>query len=148
MRLAPWSSSLLTLALGCQQFTVDKPPEDPPAPPPVCEWTPPPTETRPANPLCAPVEEPPGGFRPIIEWGARGNANCTSLPVVGDIDLDGEPEVIANFTGLLPGTTAVVVLGDALTGDVSPLLIPVSLCTGALGVAGLVRETRLYRRDR
>jgi hypothetical protein len=116
MRLAPWSSSLLTLALGCQQFTVDKPPEDPPAPPPVCEWTPPPTETRPANPLCAPVEEPPGGFRPIIEWGARGNANCTSLPVVGDIDLDGEPEVIANFTGLLPGTKGDLVVMRGTNG--------------------------------
>lgn len=58
------------------------------------------------------------------------------------------PYLWATLAGLLPGTTAVVVLGDALTGDVSPLLIPVSLCSGALGVAGLVRETRLYRRGR
>ncbi len=58
------------------------------------------------------------------------------------------PYLWATLAGLLPGTTAVVVLGDALTGDVSPLLLLVSLCTGALGLAGLVHETRLYRRSR
>ena len=57
------------------------------------------------------------------------------------------PYLLATFAGLLPGTTAVVILGDALTGDVSPLLVLVSLCTAALGIAGLVYETRRYRRE-
>ncbi len=32
------------------------------------------------------------------------------------------PYTLATFVGLLPGTAAVVILGDALTGNVSPLL--------------------------
>lgn len=50
--------------------------------------------------------------------------------------------------GLFPGTAAVVVLGDALTGNISPALVLVSLSTAALGVAGLVYEIRLHRRER
>ncbi|MCI4676061.1 TVP38/TMEM64 family protein [Candidatus Mycolicibacterium alkanivorans] len=56
------------------------------------------------------------------------------------------PYLLATLVGLLPGTSAVVVLGDALTGNVSPLLVLVSLCTAALGVAGLVIEVRQHRR--
>ena len=44
------------------------------------------------------------------------------------------------------GTAAVVILGDALTGNVSPLLFLVSLCTASLGIAGLVYEIRTHRR--
>jgi uncharacterized membrane protein YdjX (TVP38/TMEM64 family) len=55
------------------------------------------------------------------------------------------PYTLATLAGVLPGTAAVVILGDALTGDVSPLLILVSLCTAALGLAGLVYEVRHYR---
>jgi len=55
------------------------------------------------------------------------------------------PYLLATMVGLLPGTSAVVILGDALTGNISPLLALVSLCTAALGVAGLVYETRRYR---
>jgi outer membrane protein assembly factor BamB len=106
---------VVTVALAaCQQFTVDKPPEDPPVPPPVCEWTPPPTETRPFNPLCQPVVPPPGGFRPIVEWGAGRGEGCTSLPAVGDLDQDGVPEIVANFTPILPGRNGDLVL---LRGD-------------------------------
>lgn len=57
------------------------------------------------------------------------------------------PYVLATLVGLLPGTSAVVILGDAMTGDVSPLLVLVSLCTAAIGVAGLVHERRRYRRE-
>lgn len=57
------------------------------------------------------------------------------------------PYSIATVIGLLPGTAAVVVLGDALTGNISPLLFAVSLCTAALGVAGLVYEVRSHRRE-
>ena len=58
------------------------------------------------------------------------------------------PYLLATVAGLLPGTAAVVVLGDALTGTVSPLLAVVSLCTAALGVSGLAYETRRHRRVR
>ena len=58
------------------------------------------------------------------------------------------PYLLATVAGLLPGTAAVVVLGDALTGTVSPLLAVVSLCTAALGMSGLAYETRRQRRLR
>ncbi|MEO8813677.1 MAG: TVP38/TMEM64 family protein [Mycobacterium sp.] len=56
------------------------------------------------------------------------------------------PYTWATLVGLLPGTAAVVVLGNALTGDVSPLLFLVSLVTAAVGVALLVYEVRSHRR--
>ncbi|OFJ52127.1 TVP38/TMEM64 family protein [Mycolicibacterium grossiae] len=56
------------------------------------------------------------------------------------------PYALASLGGLLPGTAAIVILGDALTGNVSPLLFVVSSCTAALGVAGLVLELRAHRR--
>jgi uncharacterized membrane protein YdjX (TVP38/TMEM64 family) len=56
------------------------------------------------------------------------------------------PYALATFVGLMPGTAAVVILGDALTGNVSPMLFLVSLCTGSLGVAGLIHEIRTHRR--
>jgi uncharacterized membrane protein YdjX (TVP38/TMEM64 family) len=55
------------------------------------------------------------------------------------------PYTLATLAGLLPGTAAVVILGDALAGHVSPMLYVVSLCTGALGVTGLILEIRHYR---
>lgn len=56
------------------------------------------------------------------------------------------PYMLASFVGLIPGTFAVVVLGDALTGHISPLLFVVSAVTGAIGIAGLVLEARAHRR--
>ena len=56
------------------------------------------------------------------------------------------PFAIASFVGLLPGTAAIVILGDALTGNVSPLLFLISASTASLGVAGLVYEIRSHRR--
>jgi uncharacterized membrane protein YdjX (TVP38/TMEM64 family) len=58
------------------------------------------------------------------------------------------PYTLATLVGVLPGTAAVVILGDALTGDVSPLLLMVSLCTGFLGLGLLVYEIRHHRRHR
>ncbi|KLO32775.1 TVP38/TMEM64 family protein [Mycobacterium haemophilum] len=55
------------------------------------------------------------------------------------------PYALATLAGLLPGTSAVVILGDTLAGHVSPMLYLVSLCTGALGIAGLIVEIRHYR---
>lgn len=57
------------------------------------------------------------------------------------------PYLLATLAGLLPGTSAVVILGDALTGDINPLLVLVSVCTGAVGISGLIYETRRYRRE-
>ena len=55
------------------------------------------------------------------------------------------PYTWATVAGLLPGTAAVVILGDALAGHPSPTLFLVSVCTGGLGVAGLLLEIRHYR---
>jgi len=54
------------------------------------------------------------------------------------------PYMGATLAGLLPGTAAVVILGDALTNHINPLLILVSLFTASLGVAGLAYEIRTY----
>ena len=56
------------------------------------------------------------------------------------------PYLWATLAGLIPGTAAVVFLGDALTGNVSPLLVLVSVCTAAVGVLGLIYEVRSHRR--
>ena len=56
------------------------------------------------------------------------------------------PYLLATLVGLLPGTAAVVILGDALTGNINPLLVLVSVCTAARGIAGLSSEPRHYRR--
>ena len=56
------------------------------------------------------------------------------------------PYTLATLAGLVPGTAAVVILGDALTGNVSPLLFLVSLCTAGVGIAGLIYEIRTHRR--
>jgi uncharacterized membrane protein YdjX (TVP38/TMEM64 family) len=58
------------------------------------------------------------------------------------------PYTLATLAGMLPGTAAVVILGDALTGDVSPLLLLVSLCTGFLGIGLLAYEIRHHRRHK
>jgi uncharacterized membrane protein YdjX (TVP38/TMEM64 family) len=56
------------------------------------------------------------------------------------------PYTLATVAGMLPGTAAVVILGDALTGHVSRLLFVVSVCTGAVGLALLAYEIRHHRR--
>lgn len=57
------------------------------------------------------------------------------------------PYLLATVAGLVPGTAAVVILGDAMTGNVSPLLVMVSVCTAAIGLGGLIYEARRYRRE-
>lgn len=56
------------------------------------------------------------------------------------------PYTVATLVGLLPGTAAVVILGDALTGQVNPMLVAVSALTACVGVAGLIYELRAHRR--
>ena len=55
------------------------------------------------------------------------------------------PFTLATLAGVVPGTAAVVILGDALAGHPSPMLFVASVCTGALGLTGLVLELRHYR---
>ncbi|MED5815528.1 TVP38/TMEM64 family protein [Mycolicibacterium sp. 050232] len=57
------------------------------------------------------------------------------------------PYTLATMVGLFPGTAAVVVFGDALTGNISPLLFVVSAATAGLGALGLVYEVRIHRRE-
>ncbi|MBW0012056.1 TVP38/TMEM64 family protein [Mycobacterium sp.] len=56
------------------------------------------------------------------------------------------PYTLATVAGLLPGTAAVVILGDAIAGHPSPRLALALLGTAALGLAGLMVEVRHYRR--
>jgi uncharacterized membrane protein YdjX (TVP38/TMEM64 family) len=50
---------------------------------------------------------------------------------------------LVGTVGIVPGSVAVVVLGDALTGTTSPALLAVSLAGAAVGVIGLIIEARL-----
>ena len=49
---------------------------------------------------------------------------------------------LAGTAGIVPGSVAVVVLGDALTGTTSPTLLAVSLAAAAVGMIGLIMEIR------
>jgi uncharacterized membrane protein YdjX (TVP38/TMEM64 family) len=53
------------------------------------------------------------------------------------------PYLIATVIGLLPGTVAVVVLGDALTGKSNPWQVVISAALLAIGVLGLVVDARM-----
>lgn len=57
------------------------------------------------------------------------------------------PYTVATLAGLLPGTAAVVFLGDALAGHPNPLLLLISLLTSFVGLTGLFFEVRHYRRS-
>ncbi|GAA1480258.1 TVP38/TMEM64 family protein [Gordonia sinesedis] len=56
------------------------------------------------------------------------------------------PYLVASVIGMAPGTAAVVLLGDALTGRRDPLLLLLSGCFFAVGVAGLILDARLPAR--
>lgn len=49
---------------------------------------------------------------------------------------------LAGTVGIVPGSVAVVVLGDALTGTTSPALLAASLVAAVIGVLGLIAEAR------
>jgi uncharacterized membrane protein YdjX (TVP38/TMEM64 family) len=57
------------------------------------------------------------------------------------------PYSLATLAGVIPGTAAVVILGDALTGNISPLMFLVSAGTASVGLAGLIYEIRVHRRS-
>jgi uncharacterized membrane protein YdjX (TVP38/TMEM64 family) len=45
--------------------------------------------------------------------------------------------LVGTAIGLVPGTTAVVLLGDAVTGTLSPTLLVIFVVSGAVGLAGV-----------
>src|SRR5262249_59285710 len=49
---------------------------------------------------------------------------------------------LAGTVGIVPGSVALVVFGDALTGTTSPAMLAVSLTGAAIGVIGLIVGTR------
>jgi uncharacterized membrane protein YdjX (TVP38/TMEM64 family) len=53
------------------------------------------------------------------------------------------PFLIATAVGVLPGTIAVVALGDALTGGTSPAMIIVTAICVVIGLGGLLVDARL-----
>ncbi|MEV6253350.1 TVP38/TMEM64 family protein [Nocardia sp. NPDC051911] len=52
------------------------------------------------------------------------------------------PYLVATVVGVLPGTIAVVALGDALTGHTSPALLATTVACAAIGAAGLLVDAR------
>ncbi|WP_172831755.1 TVP38/TMEM64 family protein, partial [Mycobacterium asiaticum] len=79
-------------------------------------------------------------FIPVVPFSAINYAAGASAVRVS-------PYMGATLAGLLPGTVAVVILGNAFAGDGTPLLVVVSAFTAALGLCGLVYEIRHYRQQ-
>jgi uncharacterized membrane protein YdjX (TVP38/TMEM64 family) len=52
------------------------------------------------------------------------------------------PYLVGTVVGIVPGTVAIVVLGDAVTGRPSPALIVVSVLCGLVGAVGIVVAAR------
>lgn len=52
------------------------------------------------------------------------------------------PYVAATLIGTLPGTVGIVVLGDALTGETDPRMLMVSAACIAVGIIGLVIDSK------
>ncbi len=121
---------LLLLAAGCSEYDLNrgqdgtnKSPEDSGWPdtldsgeaevPADCDPAAWPAEQVGVDDSC--VAEPEVGFTPIVEWeySAGSLAGCLSLPVVGDLDGDGQPEVVVNVTDLFSSAGTLTVLhGD------------------------------------
>ena len=58
------------------------------------------------------------------------------------------PYLLGTVLGTAPGTIALVVLGDAVTGRVSPALLAVSVTGGLVGTVGAVVAARRPHLDR
>ena len=56
--------------------------------------------------------------------------------------------LVGTVVGLAPGTAAVVLLGDAATGNTSPAMFVIFAVSGAIGLVGVVLSARADRRDR
>ncbi len=53
-----------------------------------------------------------GSFTPIVEWDLGEGAYSRATVAVGDLDLDGMPEIVANITSIFGNGTLVVASGD------------------------------------
>jgi uncharacterized membrane protein YdjX (TVP38/TMEM64 family) len=65
---------------------------------------------------------------------------------LGVTDVRWPAYVAGTVIGLVPGTAAVVLLGDAVGSGTSPAMIAVLLVTGTLGAIGVVVSARGRRR--
>ncbi|MDV7100665.1 TVP38/TMEM64 family protein [Gordonia amicalis] len=63
---------------------------------------------------------------------------CSALSSVRPV-----PFTVASIIGMAPGTAAVVMLGDSLTGETNPLQLLVSGALFTVGIAGLILDARL-----
>jgi uncharacterized membrane protein YdjX (TVP38/TMEM64 family) len=59
-----------------------------------------------------------------------------------------QPYLLGTAVGLIPGTAAIVLLGDATTGTASPAMITVFVVSGAIGVVGILLSARRPRDPR
>lgn len=59
-----------------------------------------------------------------------------------------QPYLLGTAVGLVPGTAAIVLLGDAATGTASPAMITVFVVSGAIGVVGILLSARRPREPR
>ncbi|WP_229675741.1 TVP38/TMEM64 family protein [Hoyosella rhizosphaerae] len=57
------------------------------------------------------------------------------------------PFTVATIIGMIPGTTGVILLADAITGTTDPRLIVVSGILIGIGVVGLIIDNKLSARD-
>jgi hypothetical protein len=115
--------------LGCQDYDLNKKPDgngqgtDDTAEPDDDTGTPDPD--RPCRDFEQDAEElglgdtcpdpPTAGFDPVPQWTWGAGRGCTSLPVVGDVDNDGDTEVVLNAVGLFAGAGKLVMV-DGATG--------------------------------
>ncbi len=101
---------LLLLLLGCNDYDLTKR-GDGPAPgeaPDACDDGAVPPEDCGTTDACVFAV---GAFTPVVEWEVPGT-NALSLPVVGDLDGDGIPEIVVNESGVLGTGTPVAYHGD------------------------------------
>lgn len=59
-----------------------------------------------------------GTFTPIVEWSYGSGKGCLSLPVVGDLDGDGMPEIVVNITDFLGFSGTLTVLAGDGSGKI------------------------------
>lgn len=55
------------------------------------------------------------------------------------------PYLLGTAVGLVPGTAAVVLLGDAVTGTTSPAMLAVFAVSGSIGLVGVLLSARRSR---
>ncbi len=137
-------AALLAALTACNEFDIAGREPEPgvPAPtvpdPPVytgdCSLDPQPAESTDLDDACG-TTEPFSGFEPVVDWEAGPGENCRATVAVGDLDQDGMPEIVASFSGLLPGSPTDLVVLDGDTGAIKAR-IPASLGYGSSPALG------------